>query len=77
VNGLAAPVAKEELHVGVVGNMLITALHARVNMGFSSPLAEGIFAGMKEPHRLLVDNVVSKVECHRVLDDAVEVSLDL
>jgi hypothetical protein len=77
VDRLAAIVAEDQLHVLVVRNMIIAAFHATVDMSFLRPLAEDIFACVKEPHGLLVDNVVGEIECHSVLDDVVKIPFNL
>ena len=77
VDRLAARVADEKLHVGVVGNVIVAALGAAVDVILSGPLGEDVFACVEEPHCLLVDNVACKVEGHRIFDDVIEVPLNL
>ena len=74
---LAARIADEKLHVGVVRNVIVAALGAAVDVVLSGPLGEDVFACMEEPHCLFVDNVACKIEGHRVFDDVIEVPLNL
>ena len=77
VDCLAAPVTNKELHARIVGDVLITADSAAVNVILFGPLRKHIFARVVESDRLLVDNITGEVERNCILDYTVEVSLDL